>query len=470
VIGQIKESRLGEDRRSSGLMIFILLIVVVAGGFAATGWFRAGGSPEVKISPGLPAIGKRTPIRIDVSETKRGLSRIRVEFIQGNRVEPVAEKTYPLSSWIPFRKPAVSSDSINVEIGRETLSNLKNGDSLIRVTADRIGTWMRHPEPVTQELMIPVRITPPSLQVSSSQTYLAQGGCEVVVYRVGETAVRDGVRAGDWWFPGFPLPGGGKQDRFAIFAAPYDMMQSDKIKLVAVDGAGNEAEAGFIDKFFPKPPKSDSVELSDAFMGKVVPEILSQTPELTDRGSLLNNYLEINGELRRKQNEMLKQFAAKSTPAFLWSKPFLPVRNGKVMANFADRRTYVNQGQAVDHQDHLGIDLAITQHAPVPVTNSGTVVLAKYFGIYGNAVVVDHGYGLMSLYGHLSAIKVTEGQKVAAGDIIGETGATGLAGGDHLHYAVLLQGLPVNPVEWWDGHWIKDRISNKLGQAFKFEQ
>jgi hypothetical protein len=469
VIGEIKGSKLGEDGRSTGFMILILLIVVAAGGFVAMG-LRTGGSPDVKINPGLPAIGKRTPIRIEVSEPKRGLSRIRVEFIQGSRVETVAEKSYPPSSWIPFRKPAVSSDSLNLEIGRETLANLKNGDSLIRVTAERFGTWMRHPDPVTQELVIPVRITPPSLQVASSQTYLAQGGCEAVVYRVGETAVRDGVQAGDWWFPGFPLPGGGKQERFAIFAAPYDMSQGDKIKLVAVDGAGNEAGAGFIDKFFPKPPKSDSVELSEAFMGKVVPEILSQTPELTDRGSLLNNYLEINGELRRKQNEILKQFAAKSNPSFLWSKPFLPVRNGKVMANFADRRTYVNQGQAVDHQVHLGIDLAITQHAPVPVTNSGTVVLAKYFGIYGNAVLVDHGYGLMTLYGHMSAIKVTEGQKVAAGEILGETGATGLAGGDHLHYSVLLQGLPVNPVEWWDGHWIKDRISNKLGQAFQFEQ
>jgi murein DD-endopeptidase MepM/ murein hydrolase activator NlpD len=142
--------------------------------------------------------------------------------------------------------------------------------------------------------------------------------------------------------------------------------------------------------------------------------------------------------------------------------------NGKVMASFADGRTYLYQGKVIDHQDHLGYDLAVTRQAPVPATNDGIVLNAGFLGIYGNAVVIDHGYGLMSIYGHLSSIAVTEGQKVARGETIGKTGETGLAGGDHLHFCTLLQGLPVNPVEWWDSHWIKDRIANKLGPAFAF--
>jgi murein DD-endopeptidase MepM/ murein hydrolase activator NlpD len=307
------------------------------------------------------------------------------------------------------------------------------------------------------------------LHITSIQTYLAQGGCEAVVYRVGESAVRDGVQAGDWWFPGYPMPGSGKQDRFALFAGPYNLDQPEKIKLVAIDAAGNESTMNFVDKFFSKPRRSDNVELSDAFMNKVVPEILAQSPDLPDRGTLLENYLQINGDLRRRQNGILKELAGKSRPEFLWNKPFSAVRNGKVMANFGDQRTYLNQGKAVDRQDHLGIDLAMTRHAPVQALNNGIVVLARYFGIYGNAVMIDHGYGLMSLYGHLSSIKVTEGQKVAQGDLVGETGETGLAGGDHLHLGILLQGLPVNPVEWWDGHWINDRLARKLGPAFKYQ-
>jgi murein DD-endopeptidase MepM/ murein hydrolase activator NlpD len=99
---------------------------------------------------------------------------------------------------------------------------------------------------------------------------------------------------------------------------------------------------------------------------------------------------------------------------------------------------------------------------PVPAANRGVVRLARYFGIYGNTVVIDHGLGLMSLSAHLSSIEVTEGQSVERGERIGRTGATGLAGGDHLHFTALVHGMPVNPIEWWDPKWIRDRITSKL--------
>ena len=93
------------------------------------------------------------------------------------------------------------------------------------------------------------------------------------------------------------------------------------------------------------------------------------------------------------------------------------------------------------------------------------VVFAGYLGIFGNAVVIDHGYGLMSLYAHLSATEVKNGQDVARGDPVGRTGSTGLAGGDHLHFTMLVGGRMVNPVEWWDAHWIADRVERKLKEA-----
>ena len=202
----------------------------------------------------------------------------------------------------------------------------------------------------------------------------------------------------------------------------------------------------------------------------MVPEIVSQTPDFQDRGGLLANYLAINGELRKKNAAALGELARRSRPEFLWSRPFQMMPNGKVMSAFADRRTYRYGDRDVDHQDHLGFDLAVTRRAPIPAANSGRIVLAKYFGIFGNAVVIDHGYGLMSLYGHLASISVKEDQQVQRGDNLGLTGETGLAGGDHLHFTMLLQGLPVNPVEWWDGHWIADRIVRKLGPALHFEE
>jgi murein DD-endopeptidase MepM/ murein hydrolase activator NlpD len=393
---------------------------------------------------------------------------IKVELVQSGKSVIVAEKSYPISSQFVFWGARTAKDALRVEIGRNAMPDLTGGTATIRVTADRAGTWLRHPGPVIDEVSMPVRFVPPTLQVTSSQTYVAQGGCEVVTYRVGESAVRDGVRAGSWWFPGYPIPGGGKQDRFALFAAPFDMIQAD-VKLVVEDAAGNQAERAFIDKFFPNAFNADNIPISDAFLNKVVPEIMSQSPELTDRGNVLDNYLAINRELRAKNAELIKSLASQSKPEFLWNTAFVMMPNGKVMASFADRRTYVYQEREIDQQTHLGLDLAVTKQAPIPAANSGIIVYAKYFGIYGNTVVIDHGYGLQSIYAHLSSISVKEGQKVAKGDFIGKTGETGLAGGDHLHYCTLLQGLPVKPVEWADSHWIKDRIGNKLGAAFPFK-
>ncbi len=448
-----------------GILSGILAIALLVG---AVGIFRVGAPPEIRISPATPVIGKRTPITVEVTETGRGLSTVRVELVQGDKTEVLAERGYSPRGIFKFWGERTTRDTISFQVGRDTISGLKPGTALIRVRAGRAPTFLRHPDPSLQEISLPVQLIPPAIQILSSQTYVSQGGCEAVVYQVGESAVRDGVKSSEWWFPGFPLPGGGKRDRFAIFAVPYNVSQP-QVKLIAADAAGNEAEKGFIDKFFPRPPKSDVIQVSDNFIQKVVTEILAQSPEIKERSSLLESYLAINNELRRINADSIKGLAGKSEPAFLWSKPFLMMVNAKVMAGFADRRTYLYQGKEIDRQDHLGFDQAVTAHAAIPAANDGNVVLARYFGIYGNTVIIDHGYGLMSLYGHMSSIAVQPGQKVSRGQNIGNTGDTGLAGGDHLHFTTILQGLPVNPVEWWDSHWIKDRFAGKLGAGFKFE-
>ena len=94
--------------------------------------------------------------------------------------------------------------------------------------------------------------------------------------------------------------------------------------------------------------------------------------------------------------------------------------------------------------------------------HNGTVVHAGDLGIYGNCVMLDHGFGLFTLYGHLSSIDVKVGDSVQAKQPIGRSGETGLAAGDHLHFGVYLAGVAVLPVEWWDAKWINDNIAPKL--------
>jgi murein DD-endopeptidase MepM/ murein hydrolase activator NlpD len=446
----------------------VLLVLVAAAMLLVT--LRVGQAPRVEVQPRVKAVGERGVVHVEVSVPGgRGLSDVRVEVEQKGRTTVVAQSSdVPLPPWALAGERRLARE-FDAEVGRAAVSGLQDGEVVVRVVAERPGTWLRRPAPVVGEVSLPVRLTPPSLALVSTRHYVAQGGSGVVVYRVGETATRDGVRSGPWFFPGAPLPGLTTGDRFALFGVPWDQADAGALRLVAQDDAGNSTEIAFVDRYVPRPPSKDRIELDDEFLQRVVEEIRQQTPGLPDRGALLENYLQINRELRAQNAQELVELASRSARAFLWKEAFLPMRRAQVMSSFADRRTYVHQGREVDRQTHLGYDLAATARAPVPSANSGRVVLARYFGIYGNAVVVDHGFGLMTLYAHLSSIDVKEGEDVARGAVVGHTGRTGLAGGDHLHFTTLVGGLPVTPTEWWDPHWIRDRLARPLAPSVAFE-
>lgn len=452
-----------EDRGKPGSwravgLIFLLAVLLVGGVIT----FRTGATPEVSIQPRVPALGRSTTVQFVSREPRRGLVRVKAELVQAGEATTLKSESFrPRPAWA-FWGPRKEREVFVLQVGRDTVSSLKSGSATLRLSAWGAGTWLRHPKPAVTEITLPVRLAPPEIQVLSSQHYVAQGGAGIVVYRVGKTSVRDGVRVGDHWFGGFPLPGEDEQRRFALFGVPYDVSDATEIRLVAEDDVGNRAESAFVDRFMPNPPHTDTIHLTDGFLAKAVPEIMAQTSGLEDRGDLLQNYLEINGELRQRDAQQLVDLSHSSPGGFYWTKSFLQLPDSKVMSRFADRRTYVYGGKVVDHQTHLGFDLASVARTPVPAANRGKVVLAHYFGIYGNAVVIDHGAGLMSLYGHLSSIAVREGEMVERGQVIGHSGATGLAGGDHLHFTILVGGVPVTPVEWWDDHWIEDRIRAKL--------
>lgn len=444
-----------------------LLLALLLAGLGAAG-LRVGPAPRVAIRPALPAIGPATTLAVEVVEPARGISHVEVDLVQGTHRQRLIERSgATLPGWRPFgfRDREIT---LGTEAGRATTPALVEGSAIVRVTAVGAPSWWRRGRRTVEELELPVRFTPPTIEVLSTATYVTQGGSEAVVYRVGPSTVRDGVRAGDRFFRGWPLPGGGAQDRFALFAAPYDLADGGAIELVAVDDVGNERRARFVDRYSPLPPHTDEVQLSDAFLDRVLPAILAAAPALRATGDRVEDFLLVNRELRRQYARALEQLAGESVPAFLWNAPFLALPGGQVMSSFADRRVYYYGGREIDRQDHLGFDLASIRHADVPAANAGLVVLARDLGIYGNTVVLDHGYGLMTLYAHLSSIDVAPGERVKRGQRLGRSGETGLAGGDHLHFSFLLQGLPVRPVEWWDPAWIANRLKRKLGNALPY--
>ncbi len=446
------------------LAVLGLLVLLPAGCLAMKTLDRT--APALTISSSAKAIGQKgVRITIEAEEPKYGIKDLRATFVQGGAELPLGEVTHPRNPWWRFwRRDVRKSALLEVEVGRERIPALKEGQATIRAEATN-DSWAGFGagRTATAESTLPVSLSPPRVEILSAQHYINQGGSECVLYRVSDPAVTSGVRVGDYFFRGYPVPGGGAADRFAIFAFPWNVPASAVPMVIAADAAGNEAKATFTYKLFPKEFRRERVELTDSFLQRVVPAILSQSPSITSQGDLVKDFLQINGPLRRANAAMLVELAARSKPERLWGEPFVQLGNSKVEASFADHRSYVYQGRVIDEQDHLGFDLAVTAQAPVDAANDGIVLLASWFGIYGNTVVLDHGFGLLTLYSHLSSIEVKPGDAVKRGELIGRSGATGLAGGDHLHFGVLVQGIPVNPVEWWDAHWIRDRIESKLG-------
>jgi murein DD-endopeptidase MepM/ murein hydrolase activator NlpD len=435
-------------------LIMIVLALVVAGAIFVG--FRVLFAPRPRISLGAPfdLVGRNRPLVLDVKD-RAGLKSLRATVTQGDKEQVIVNETYDAPrnevriEWSPARDPKV---------------RLKDGPGKLTVTARNVswgGFFKGRASTFTKSFN--ARLVPPRIEVLTRQHYVNQGGCDMVVYKVTPAEGESGVVVGPAFFKGFPLPGAADPAvRFAIFALPYDADPATPIRVRARDEAENESLVGFWVKVFPRTFRMRQIEVDDAFLNKVVPEIMSQTPSLTDQGDLLKNFLAINRDLRKANNQAIADLAAKSRPEFLWKEPFLQLSNSQVEAAFADHRIYKYHGKEIDRQDHLGYDLATVARAPVAASNDGVTIMAQFFGIYGNTIAVDHGYGLLSLYGHLSAFDVKEQDPVKRGQTIAQSGETGLAGGDHLHFSMVLQGTQVDAREWWDPHWIHDRIQAKL--------
>jgi Peptidase family M23 len=447
------------------VLLILLLIGLIVLGFKVF----SHQAPGIKLAGQLKGIGQSTELRFAVSDPQHRIKSVSVEVQQdGKSFHPaikVERKTASAGAawWKFWRLRAASRWMVTARIGRNGIPDLKPGQAtlLIAATNDSWGRLFRGGRSEVSSAL-PVRFIPPQVDVLTPQNYVAQGGCDLVIFKVSPGTVSSGVKVGEYFFPSWPVKPSEPDTRLCLFAFPYDLDPATPAHIIARDDAGNETVASFSYKVLPKKFHASTIQLRDAFINRVVPAIMSHTPDLENRGSLLKNFLEINGHLRRIDDQLLVAYSRKTADHFLWTEPFLRLAHSATEASFADRRTYVYDGQVVDHQTHLGFDLASVEHAAIDAANDGVVVHAGYFGIYGNAVIIDHGCGLQTLYGHMTQIAVKEGEAVKRNQLIGHSGETGLAGGDHLHFSVVLDGLPVNPAEWWDPHWVRDRIESKL--------
>ena len=456
---------------------FVTLIVIAAGS-AGAAWFLAGreAGPVIEVKSPARFVGQTGSLELFVDAPAGRLTRLTATLAQGDQTIPVfaLDGAGTAAADPAAEVKQASSDRLWVirPIGKTAQPALVPGKATLTVTAGRpvLFGYREAVSTVTRDLE--VRLDPPRVAIVSTHHFLNLGGSEFVVLRATPPDVQTGVRVGDQSFAAFPGQAVGLSDpalQVAFFALPFDQDAAAPVVVFARDEAGNEATARMDRQTFPKRFQRSRIALDRAFLERVVPDIAANTPSLglaagagTDR---LDGFLVINRDLRQQNNQAIAALAAKTAPEMRWKESFAQLGNTQVESRFADHRTYVFEGKEVDQQTHLGFDLASTQQAPVTAANRGVVVHAAYLGIYGNCIVVDHGLGVQSLYGHLSSMEVKEGDTVDKGQTLGRSGTTGLAGGDHLHFTMLVGGVQVNPVEWWDPHWMEDRVFRKIREA-----
>ncbi len=448
---------------------FLLFLVILAAVVGAGAWFWASRQPGPTIAIRQPEkfVGQNTSLELSVEAPDGQFSRIDVAIEQNGRSMPVFALGQPSEG--AMRQDTAERIYIMRPIGKRAIAELQEGSARIVVHASRpVLRGLRQAES-TATRDVQVRLQPPRVAVLSTHHYVNHGGAELVVYRATPPDVASGVRVGERTYPGFPGSAISLPDpaaRVAFFALLADQDLATPVELFARDEAGNEATAVVDHRSFPKPFRRSRIEVDDRFLQRVVPAIASNTRDMQiDTSDPLRAFLQINGELRRRNAETIAALALKTAPEMRWKEKFHQLGNSQVEAGFADNRTYFYQGKEVDRQVHLGFDLAVTANVPILAAQRGTVLFADYLGIYGNCVILDHGLGVQSLYAHLSSMDVKPGQPVEKGHTLGRSGMTGLAGGDHLHFTMLVNGQPVNPVEWWDTKWMQDRVFRKIAEA-----
>jgi murein DD-endopeptidase MepM/ murein hydrolase activator NlpD len=451
------------------LLVVVLVVLAAAGGL----FFAAGRAapPSIEITRPDRVVGQAGTLEVVVGSPGGRLESLTMALEQSGKSYPLFSMDSPQAAAIA----QVDADHLRVSrpFGKQSVPELQSGQARIVVTASRKSFLSLRTLSGTTTRDVQVRLEPPRIAVLSTHHYVNHGGAEMVVYRATPADVTSGVRVGDVEYAGYAasaagMAGADETTRVAFFALLHDQDLNTPIVAFARDEAGNEAKVTFIEKVFPKPFRRSRIDIDDRFLQRVVPEILSHSPELglqPTSGDLVPEFVKINGDLRRLNADKIIEVTKNTSPTRLWSSQFLPLGNAQVEASFADHRTYLYKSKEIDQQVHLGFDLAVTAAVPISAENTGKVLLAEWLGIYGNCVILDHGMGVASLYGHLSSLDVKAGDAVTKGQVLGRSGMTGLAGGDHLHFTMLVGGRAVNPVEWWDSHWIQDRIDRKLSGA-----
>ena len=401
----------------------------------------------------------KEPISVNISDAS-GLRFVKATLNDG-------EKSVALESK-EIKQPQMSVD-LNLTFPKTGFGANKKAFELTIEAVDASKWNFFAGNSVSVKSLLKVDTKRPDVSVIASSYKIMKGGAATVIFRAHDEAMKSLYIETNFGKKFYPTPFHKEGYYITLVAWPTNV-NTFSASIVARDRAGNITRAQVPYFLQERKYKTSTIPLQDSFLdGKIADLIGEMAPERSSL-SRLEKFKFVN-ETMRQSNEAAILKVTSVVPTTRISefamKPFYPLRNGKVVASFGDHRFYEYEKQPVSESHHLGLDLASNAQAPMQTSNDGVVVFARENGIYGNNIILDHGLGVYSLYGHCSSYMIKEGDVIKAGDSIAKTGTTGLALGDHLHFGMYVQGVDVRPEEWMDSVWLKESVFSVIDSAKK---
>lgn len=402
----------------------------------------------------------QTPLKINISDDYE-ISAYKISYFDGKEQKILQTKVIK-----------GSKNSIDLEIIPPVLETVYDGaEALLKVEAFDTSKWnFFMGNKLDVEFKFKIDKKAPIINVIGNSYSIMRGGSAIAIVEIKDEHLKDKAiyfnskerfELIPFYKPNFYM---------AIIAWPITMESFEKFDLVAVDKAGNSVMTKI--PFYLKKyrEKNDSLKISDEFIQRVSKNVLIESGEKVPTEAQ-EIFIKTNRELRAKNvnhiKEITKEKMSKEMKNIWDIKTFDRLPASMTVAGFGEKRKYTYNDVQIDEAWHLGNDWASIKKAKIFTTNAGKVIFSNYLGIYGDTLIVDHGFGLATLYAHTSQANVKVNDQVKAGDYIANTGSTGAVFGDHLHFGVLVQGIEVNPNEWLSKQWIVDNVTNVINDAVK---
>ncbi len=402
--------------------------------------------PSLKILPG------NFELKLRIKDTHSGLKKIGVYLVQERE-----EKSKTLIEDV-ILAPKSKEKDYTIKINANELG-LKAGKTFIIISASDNGLFENKSTKTLEFFLDP---EPPVISILYFQGYVINGGVAFAVLKVSDDVKEAGIQVGNLKFKCVTGLFADKTVYSCVFPYPYYWEEKKPLKAYAIDRAGNQTFYGIKYRFKLIKYRKSTINLKMSFIENKIKPLAERYPPPKPITDPIELFKYVNVEVRKRNEEVIHKITRRiiiKRPQF---RPAMLEMRGAVLGRFADYRRYKLDGKLIEGGDayHKGLDFASVKNARVPAAADGVVVFTGYLGIYGNTIIIEHGMGVFTLYSHLADFLVKKGQVVKKGQIIAHTDTTGLAVGDHLHFAVIVQGLEVHPLEWWDKNWLKTRFFN----------